>query len=112
LAGDWASRIPERSRHFRKWVETQPETTYIQGGGTFRLGDRGYQILHTPGHADGHLSFYDPEREWLIGGDFLLPKITPNTSLWPGCDPNPLKPYLTTLDKTESRPVKRVFPAH
>jgi len=58
------------------------------------------------------LSFYDPEREWLIGGDFLLPKITPNISLWPGCDPNPLQSYLTTLEKMENLPVRRVYPAH
>ncbi|SFG06706.1 Glyoxylase, beta-lactamase superfamily II [Planifilum fulgidum] len=112
LSEDWTSRIPGHLRDFRKWVEPHPEPTFIQGGETIRLGDREYRILHTPGHADGHLSFYDPERKWLIGGDFLLPKITPNISLWPGCDPNPLKSYLTTLDKMESLPVKRVFPAH
>jgi glyoxylase-like metal-dependent hydrolase (beta-lactamase superfamily II) len=112
LSEDWTSRIPEHLRDFRKWVEPHPEPTYIQGGETIRLGDREYQILHTPGHADGHLSFYDPEREWLIGGDFLLPKITPNISLWPGCDPNPLQSYLTTLEKMENLPVRRVYPAH
>lgn len=112
LSEDWTSRIPEHLRHFRKWVEPHPEPTYIQGGETIRLGDREYQILHTPGHADGHLSFYDPEREWLIGGDFLLPKITPNISLWPGCDPNPLQSYLETLEKMKNLPVRRVFPAH
>lgn len=29
------------------------------------------QVLHTPGHSPGHLSFYWPERRALISGDIL-----------------------------------------
>jgi glyoxylase-like metal-dependent hydrolase (beta-lactamase superfamily II) len=29
------------------------------------------QVLHTPGHSPGHLSFYSPEREVLISGDAI-----------------------------------------
>lgn len=112
LATEWANRIPGHLREFKKWVEPHPEPTWLEAGGTIRLGDRVYQVLHTPGHADGHLSFFDSERGWLIGGDFLLPKITPNISLWPGCDPNPLRTYLTTLEQMKSLPVTRVFPSH
>lgn len=112
LEEEWAKQIPDHLRSFRKWVEPHPQPTYIAGGETIRLGNRIYQVLHTPGHADGHLSFYDPEREWLIGGDFLLPKISPNISLWPGCDPNPLRTYLATLDRLTDLPVKKVFPSH
>ncbi len=112
LTGDILSEIPAHLRSFNKWVEPHPTPTFIAGGEKILLGDREYQIFHTPGHADGHLSFYDPEREWLIGGDFLLPRITPNISLWPGCDPDPLATYLKTLDKMASLPVKKVFPSH
>lgn len=106
------SQIPTHVREFNKWVEPHPNPTFISDGNEIRLGDRMYQVLHTPGHADGHLSFYDPERQWLFGGDFLLPRITPNISLWPGCDPDPLATYLKTLDKMASLPVRKVFPSH
>ncbi|QKG83730.1 MBL fold metallo-hydrolase [Kroppenstedtia pulmonis] len=112
LSSDWVQQIPSHLRGFQRWVEPHPEPTFIQAGDTVRLGDRDYEIFHTPGHADGHLSFYDPERKWLIGGDFLLSKITPNISLWPGCDPDPLHSYLHTLEKMKELPVERVFPSH
>ncbi|PTX59087.1 glyoxylase-like metal-dependent hydrolase (beta-lactamase superfamily II) [Melghirimyces profundicolus] len=112
LSSEWVEKIPEHLRGFTKWVQPHPEPEFIRGGETIRLGDREYRILHTPGHADGHLSFYDEERGWLIGGDFLLPKITPNISLWPGCDPDPLRTYLNMLEEMDQLPVKKVFPAH
>ncbi|MBA4549218.1 MBL fold metallo-hydrolase [Thermoactinomyces intermedius] len=112
LTPDRLAQIPGHMQSFYPWVEPHPEPEFIEAGETIQLGDREYVICHTPGHADGHLSFYDPEREFLIGGDFLLPKITPNISLWPACHPNPLQVYLQTLEKMKSLPVKRVFPAH
>ncbi|GGE07059.1 MBL fold metallo-hydrolase [Marinithermofilum abyssi] len=112
LSSGWVEQIPPHLRGFRPWVEPHPRPSFIQAGETLRMGDRSYEVLHTPGHADGHLSFYDAERQWLIGGDFLLPKITPNISLWPGCDPNPLKTYLHTLKRLKELPVQKVFPSH
>jgi len=112
LTDEWTQQIPGHMRSFHKWVEPHPTPTFLKAGSTIRLGDREYEVLHTPGHADGHLSFYDRERQWLIGGDFLLPKISPNISLWPRCNPNPLKTYLTTLADMKALPVKKVFPSH
>jgi glyoxylase-like metal-dependent hydrolase (beta-lactamase superfamily II) len=112
LSSEWVEQIPPHLQGFRPWVEPHPRPSFIQAGETLRMGERSYEVLHTPGHADGHLSFYDAERQWLIGGDFLLPKITPNISLWPGCDPNPLKTYLHTLKRWKDLPVQKVFPSH
>lgn len=32
----------------------------------------GLQVVHTPGHAPGHLSFFQPERRLLIVGDVIF----------------------------------------
>lgn len=112
LPDEWVSQIPAHLRSFHPWVEPHPQVTLLKPGETIRMGDVEYEVLHTPGHADGHLSFYDPNRKWLIGGDFLLPKITPNISLWPECHPNPLDNYLTTLARMKELEVSRVFPSH
>lgn len=112
LPAEWAVQIPEHLRSFHNWVEPHPSPTFLEGGQKIRLGDHEYDIYHTPGHADGHLCFYDPERKILFSGDFLLPKITPNISLWPNCNPNPLSVYLETLNKMKNVKVERVFPAH
>ncbi|SFS65710.1 MBL fold metallo-hydrolase [Marininema halotolerans] len=112
LPDEWTTQIPSHLRGFSQWVEPHPNPTFIRAGETIQLGDARYDILHTPGHADGHLSFYDGSRGLLIGGDFLLPKITPNISLWPGCDPNPLDSFLNTLEQMKPLEVKRIFPSH
>lgn len=104
-------QIPEHLKSFVPWV-SHPDVTYIAAGETIQMGDREYQILHTPGHADGHLSFWDKERRWLIAGDAILPRITPNISLWPACDPNPLGLYLQTLQNLKELPAEFVFSAH
>jgi glyoxylase-like metal-dependent hydrolase (beta-lactamase superfamily II) len=41
------------------------------------------QVIHTPGHSPGHLSFYWPERRVLVTGDAIVnwPELTPG---WPG----------------------------
>lgn len=108
----WAKGIPDHLRGFQRWVEPHPEPTFLTPGESIRLGDREYDIIHTPGHADGHLSFFDRDRGWLLGGDALLPRITPNISLWPHCDPDPLGTYLHTLDQLEKLPITQIFPSH
>lgn len=112
LPDEWASQVPEHLRSFHAWVEPHPEVTTLNAGERIWLGDVEYEVLHTPGHADGHLSFYDPKRQWLIAGDFLLPKITPNISLWPHCRPNPLADYLAALKQMKRLSVSKVFPSH
>lgn len=49
----------------------------IPDGYTYRLKDRNgeefsLQALHTPGHARGHLCFYDPEQGFLLSMDNVL----------------------------------------
>ena len=100
-------------RRFTHYVSPHPvKPKRLAAGETYVLGDRTYEVWHTPGHAEDHHSFYDPDRQWLIGGDVLLQKITPNVSLHPHGDPNPLLTYLTTLQKLSERPIRKVLPAH
>ncbi len=112
LPKEWIRQIPEHLKGFRKWVEPHPQVKFLQAGEMIRLGNHRYQIYHTPGHADGHLSFYQPERRIMIAGDFLLPKISPNISLWPKCYPNPLALFFETLERMKKVPVNMVYPAH
>ncbi|MBA4602762.1 MBL fold metallo-hydrolase [Thermoactinomyces mirandus] len=112
LPAEWAVQIPEHLRSFHNWVEPHPTPAFLEGGQKIRFGNYEYDIYHTPGHADGHLCFHEPKRKILISGDFLLPKITPNISLWPNCNQNPLSVYLETLNKMKNMTVECVFPSH
>lgn len=92
-------------------VTPMPELSVITTP-TIPIGDREWQVIHTPGHSDGHLCFYEPISKRLLAGDHILDKITPNISLWPGFNPNPLQDYLDSLKKIATLNIERTFPAH
>ncbi|HZG76307.1 MAG TPA: MBL fold metallo-hydrolase [Paenibacillus sp.] len=100
---------------FVPMVSPQPEPARIETiryGAQVRLGDVPYEALHTPGHAGGHLSFWNEARGRLFCGDHVLPGITPNVSLLPFGDENPLATYLASLDDAERLPVETALPGH
>lgn len=41
-------------------------------GGTVRLGDHDYTVLHTPGHKDDHVCLYAPEAKVCFAGDLVF----------------------------------------
>ena len=81
-------------------------------GETVQIGARWFEIIHTPGHSDGHLIFYDPSEGLLLAGDHVLPHITPNISFWPGVEPDPLGRYLNSLSGLKSLGVRQALPGH
>jgi glyoxylase-like metal-dependent hydrolase (beta-lactamase superfamily II) len=68
--------------------------------------------IHTPGHTAGHLCFHDRSRNLLLTGDHVLPKITPNVARRPGSDPDPLRDFLSSLDRLRGVPDPLVLPGH
>ena len=75
-------------------------------------GDRihGWEILHLPGHADGHLCLV--RDGVMIAGDALLATISPNVGLYPDARPDPLGDYLSSLARiAETAPVV-ALPGH
>ncbi len=66
----------------------------------------------TPGHTAGHLALSIPGDGVLLGGDHVLPHITPNIGLYATSDPNPLKCYLDSLDAVARLGARRILPAH
>lgn len=74
-------------------------------------GTGGWEYIHTPGHSPGHVTLYHPERQVLIAGDHVLPRISPNI----GADmyaPDPLTDYLASLRRLRELPVTLVLPSH
>ncbi|MFT8890009.1 MAG: MBL fold metallo-hydrolase [Ethanoligenens sp.] len=71
------------------------------------IGGRVIEILHTPGHAPGHMCFWEKERGYLFTGDLVYKDTL--FAYFPSTDP---EAYLESLEKISVLPVKRVFPAH
>lgn len=54
-------------------VEQSPmPKAFIKEGDIISFGKSSLQILHTPGHSPGSLSFYNLEDKFIIGGDVLF----------------------------------------
>jgi hydroxyacylglutathione hydrolase len=45
---------------------------YVEDGQKLRLGTLDVEVLHTPGHAPGHVMYHFPQQKVLIGGDLIL----------------------------------------
>ena len=81
---------------------------------TFRIGGRLWQPIFGSGHSPDHVSLYCAEDKILLGGDMLLPRITPVIAVWwQEPDGDPLADYLRflgTLDHVGDDVL--VLPAH
>lgn len=66
------------------------------------IGGRRWMAVIGAGHSPEHACLYCPEAGLMIGGDFLLPRISPNVSVWWNePDGNPLNDYLRFLDRLD-----------
>ncbi|RXZ84639.1 MBL fold metallo-hydrolase [Paenibacillaceae bacterium] len=108
--------LQEIDRHllsFVSLVSPQPVVQYLdESDGKLVIGDAEWQTIPTPGHASGHLCFYERKERRMFCGDQVLPDITPNISLLPGDDPNPLHSFLQSLELLGSYDVELAFPGH
>jgi glyoxylase-like metal-dependent hydrolase (beta-lactamase superfamily II) len=54
------------------WFDCPEPTIQVQGGEELPLGELWAEVLFTPGHSPGHVSFYFRSEKILISGDTLF----------------------------------------
>jgi glyoxylase-like metal-dependent hydrolase (beta-lactamase superfamily II) len=69
------------------------------------------RAVWTPGHSPGHLCWHDEARDLLLTGDHVLPRITPNVSVYDR-NSEPLADYLKSLQALHGLQPAEVLPAH
>lgn len=107
-----AENIKERMHRLTHWVQPLPVFTSLQEDDVVSIAGHSYRVVWTPGHADGHTVLHCADDGLLLAGDMILAKITPNIGLWPLSDPNPLKSYLASLDKTDALHARTALTGH
>ncbi|WP_281889141.1 MBL fold metallo-hydrolase [Paenibacillus sp. YYML68] len=113
LPSELEAPMLEHMVSFVPMVSPQPELSFIPLEEPFRLGDGWYKPILTPGHAAGHLCFYQEETKAMFCGDHVLPQISPNVSYLPGgIDENPLASYLASLAAVSTLEVSIAYPGH
>ena len=102
---------------YRATVVEPPEPSLwemLSAGDKIQLGSRLFEVMTGHGHAPAMLMFFCRAENLLIAADQVLPKISPNISLYPGtADQNPLGSFLGSLDKLLCLPENTlVLPSH
>lgn len=113
IPDDISRALTENTAAFAPLVTPYPKVEkLLKEGESLSFGKYAYEIIHTPGHSDGLVTFYNRENSVLLSTDHILPKITPNISYWFHGDPNPLENYLNSLKKIKKLDVEWVIPSH
>ncbi|MCC6839995.1 MAG: MBL fold metallo-hydrolase [Flavobacteriales bacterium] len=68
---------------------------FIEEGEVIPLGDEHLDVLFVPGHAPGHIAFYNPKRHFILSGDVLFQRSIGRTDL-PGGDMDTLLESIRT----------------
>lgn len=105
-----------RGNPYRQRVSPVPNRFHrLSDGATIEIGGHDWRVIVGRGHAPEHACLYCRDLDVLIAGDQVLPKISPNVSLWPQePEGDPLALYLASLEKLKHEvPVSAlVLPSH
>lgn len=96
-----AKRLTERPFNFADCVHPMPlGFTRLNEGGIIQMGGRTWDIRMGNGHAPEHATFWSRDDNLVIGGDQLLPSISPNIGVYPTePDADPLADWLEACDR-------------
>ncbi|HEX8726697.1 MAG TPA: MBL fold metallo-hydrolase [Gemmatimonadaceae bacterium] len=87
--------------------QPEPPDRELAEGGVLTVGTARFSVLHTPGHAPGHVVFHGPDL--LLGGDLLFRGSVGRTDL-PFCDGDAMEASLARVSALP--PGTRVYPGH
>jgi glyoxylase-like metal-dependent hydrolase (beta-lactamase superfamily II) len=98
----------------RRVVPPPPSFRRVRHGDRLRLNGAEWQVIVGRGHAPEMLCLFSPERNVLIAGDQVLPKISPSISVWPSePEADPLAEFLESLASFKELPEDcLVLPSH
>ena len=112
---DWYDiKIPQERSHWRKIMleifnfRSRSEANFLVDDATIDLGGLTMQVLPSPGHTPGHLSFFFPEEELLFLGDYDLTSFGP----WYGDLYSDIEETIKSIHKLKAVPARRWVASH
>jgi glyoxylase-like metal-dependent hydrolase (beta-lactamase superfamily II) len=112
---DMLEQLGARRRYYATLVPKVPESyRRLQHGQSVEIGGSAWQVITGFGHSPEHAALYNAERNILIAGDMVLPRISTNVSVF-AIEPeaNPVQEYLDSLDRFSPLPEDvLVLPSH
>lgn len=115
LAQDKLDQFAARGNTFRWGVkQLPPNFNRLIADQTLTMGGTNWRTIAGFGHSPEHIALYSAEKNVLIAGDMLLPKISTNVGAW-ASDPDgdTLGQFLDSLDRFLPLPADTlVLPSH
>jgi glyoxylase-like metal-dependent hydrolase (beta-lactamase superfamily II) len=94
------------------WVGAPPTRTF-EHDDVIPLAGRDLRVVLTPGHTAGHLCVVDLDNRFVLTGDHVLPKISPNVGVGPHeTSRDSIAQYVASLDAMAAWAQFEVLPAH
>lgn len=113
IPSEAADAMVENTSEFKRLVSPLPTVDhYFKHGEKVYIGSFEYEVLYSPGHSDGMVSFYNKENSIILSADHILPRISPNISYWFHGDENPLGSYIASLRNMKKLDIDYVVPSH
>jgi glyoxylase-like metal-dependent hydrolase (beta-lactamase superfamily II) len=112
---DWYGLYNEAQRAY--WIKVMLEdfdykpresACFLEDDAVIDLGGISAQVIATPGHTPGHLSFFFPEEELLFVGDYDLTSFGP----WYGDVGSSIEETLHSIRRLKAIPARRWVAAH
>lgn len=102
--------VPQQGRAYGFPVEALPLIDiFYEEGDLLAVGDLVFRVLHTPGHAPGHVCLLNDAHNLMIGGDLLFRESIGRTDL-PGANHAHM---MESLKRVAALPeATRVLPGH
>jgi glyoxylase-like metal-dependent hydrolase (beta-lactamase superfamily II) len=111
-AAELADRVQTAEHLMGRDGQWELPDRWLPGWLDLHVGDRLLRVIPTPGHTQGHLSFYDPNAGLFFAGDHILPHITPSIGFEPSQTRTALADYLDSLRLVRCLPDAVLLPAH
>ncbi len=111
-----ARRMDERPVNFADMLAPMPlGYRRLEEGATIAMGGRDWTVRLDGGHAPDHATFWCPHEDIVLGGDQLLPSISPNLGLYATePDADPVGDWIAACERLMAfaTPEQLVLPGH
>jgi glyoxylase-like metal-dependent hydrolase (beta-lactamase superfamily II) len=88
-------------------VKKAPATRILEDGDVIDLGDRRFEVIHTPGHSPGGIALWEAETETLFSGDILYDGPLIEDTYHSNADD-----YLASMERLLGIPARTVHGGH
>ena len=88
-------------------MKSAPATRILEDHDIIDLGDRAFEVIHTPGHSPGGIALWGKATGLLISGDIVY-----DGPLIESDDPSEMEHYVASMKRLLELPVQTVHGGH